>query len=97
MEAAGTASTTKGRRHPSCQRSEGRVSTTPATPMAIPRGSAKGEWWIWLGQLWMRCPQCGLHARLADHTMSPEGFVQPSVVCDCGFHEYIKLADWEAA
>lgn len=39
------------------------------------------------------------HEGLIDeHEISAEGTVTPSVVCsvkDCGWHEHIKLEDWE--
>lgn len=40
------------------------------------------------------CPN-GHTASLVDHTINPDGRVEPSVVCpyeDCQFHEYIQLA-----
>lgn len=53
----------------------------------------KGERWIW-----MRCPN-GHIATLCDHTIRPNGKVEPSVVCPvdgCGFHAMVVLDGWEA-
>jgi hypothetical protein len=50
------------------------------------------------------CPDCGTMLCLNPHQVSADGTVNPSVVCDCGFHEYIVLcgfheyivlADWQ--
>lgn len=57
-----------------------------------------GTWWIMSGQATpaIRCPVCNHIAVLADHTISANGRVSPSVVCpDCGFHEFLTLAGWE--
>ncbi len=44
------------------------------------------------------CPDCKTAATLdpKDHTIQADGSVTPSVVCDCGYHETITLADWSA-
>lgn len=43
------------------------------------------------------CPRCGRIASLSNHTIFSDGAVSPSLVCprDCGFHEFVQLADWE--
>jgi hypothetical protein len=41
------------------------------------------------------CPDCGLVSCLDPHNIDKDGNVTPSVVCDCGFHEYISLVDWK--
>lgn len=49
------------------------------------------------------CPSCGQPSCLQDeargnnHTITPDGTVQPSVVCNwpgCTFHDFIKLLDY---
>lgn len=42
------------------------------------------------------CPKCCRSGAL-DHTIHPDGRVEPSVVCPfppCAFHEYVRLVDW---
>ncbi len=43
------------------------------------------------------CPKCGDAASLSQHIIAQDGLVTPSVVCPngCGFHEYVRLGDWE--
>ena len=41
------------------------------------------------------CPDCDVVAKLSDHTIAENGEVSPSVVCDCGFHRFITLQDWD--
>lgn len=45
------------------------------------------------------CPMCASYIKLAGpeavHSIAEDGTVSPSVVCDCGFHEYVKLVDWK--
>ena len=46
----------------------------------------------------LRCPK-GHLATLDDHEIAADGTVSPSVVCPmegCGFHETLKLLDWES-
>lgn len=41
------------------------------------------------------CPSCGERGSLAgSHQVGADGTVTPSVVCDCGFHEFIRLEGW---
>lgn len=40
------------------------------------------------------CPACGKVGLLADHVIDGKGEVLPSVVCDCGYHEFIVLEGW---
>ncbi|WP_139043822.1 hypothetical protein [Allomesorhizobium alhagi] len=42
------------------------------------------------------CPKCKQIGSLepADHQIAEDGSVSPSVVCDCGFHEHIRLIGW---
>lgn len=47
--------------------------------------------------VWIGCPECGQAATLEDHTIHPNGDVQPSVECPndhCGFHEHVHLEAW---
>ena len=42
------------------------------------------------------CPDCKKPGSLSgSHEIRDNGYVEPSVVCPCGFHEFIILADWE--
>jgi hypothetical protein len=56
-----------------------------------------GRWMTWGGLVVMRCPSCGEAAGMGDHTIRPDGVVEPSVVCThaCGFHEWIRLVGWD--
>ena len=40
------------------------------------------------------CPQCGTPTE-TDHEISEDGTVTPSLLCDCGWHEFAKLAGWK--
>lgn len=42
----------------------------------------------------LSCPGCGAIKTLADHSINSFGVVAPSVECECGFHENVKLDDW---
>jgi len=43
------------------------------------------------------CPNCGggLLGGFSSHRFEPNGDVNNSVVCPCGFHEFIHLEDWD--
>lgn len=46
------------------------------------------------------CPQCGTSGSLSRSgadgwKIAADGTVTPSVVCECGFHEFIRLEGWE--
>lgn len=60
-----------------------------------------GSWRRWAGSrgafgVLLTCPGCGYEAFL-DHDVAPDGSVSPSVVCpmDCGFHDFVRLEDWD--
>lgn len=62
----------------------------------IPQGTGKGRWR--LGTLdgapivSLSCPSCGAFAPLSEtHEILATGEVRPSVLCDCGFHEHVRL------
>lgn len=41
------------------------------------------------------CPDCGQRGSLAaNHKIGEDGCVVPSVVLDCGFHDFIRLEGW---
>ncbi len=43
------------------------------------------------------CPGCGVVGSLSgSHDVHADGTVQPSVVCTCGFHEFITLEGYDA-
>ena len=45
----------------------------------------------------LNCPRCGRAASLADHEISTDGTVTPSVVCPfdpCKFHDSVRLNGW---
>lgn len=61
----------------------------------------KGRWWAVREQTGgpiitaaITCPDCGKRGTLDDHTITNWGMVNPSVVCECGFHEMIELRAW---
>ena len=43
----------------------------------------------------MRCPKCDVWGEIIDHNIDDNGFVNPSVVCDCGFHAKVALMDFK--
>lgn len=47
--------------------------------------------------VYFTCPVCGEIGSLNDHDISDTGAVAPSLICpnECGFHEYIQLADYD--
>ena len=46
---------------------------------------------------WIVCPECGVPQALPDHKVQDHGFVSPTVACECGFHDLVRLAGWGAA
>lgn len=54
--------------------------------------------WRVMGRLVIvQCPGCDRRAPL-DHTIHPDGTVEPSVECpfeECTFHEHVRLENWE--
>jgi hypothetical protein len=42
------------------------------------------------------CPECCRLGTLIAHQIADDGTVSPSVECECGFHEWIKLEGWES-
>lgn len=68
----------------------------------VTKGRDKGQWWplrVLEGTSGHNsasfiCPKCGLKAYLTDHNIALDGSVHPSVLCDCGFHEFLKLIGW---
>lgn len=41
------------------------------------------------------CPKCrGMGDLTETHEIASDGTVSPSVVCDCGFHDLVKLEGW---
>ena len=40
------------------------------------------------------CPRCGTVGALRDHAIDDKGKVTPSVQCDCGYHDFIRLEGW---
>ena len=67
-----------------------------------PKGREKGQWWplrVLEGTSGHKsasfvCPKCGLKAYLTNHDIAEDGTVTPSVLCDCGFHDNLKLIGW---
>lgn len=61
------------------------------------------EWgWSTLNPAWpyptTRCPGCKLLHTFAVgrvHRVAPDGTVTPSYLCNCGYHEWIRLDEWE--
>lgn len=58
----------------------------------------KGVWWRWKHLIMVTCPKCGV-AGILDHEVARDGTVTPSLECvhkqTCGFHEMVRLADWD--
>ena len=70
---------------------------------AVQKWPKSGEW-CWVNRAdgtrsaVIGCPDCGQAASL-DHTIGPNGDVDPSLVCPldaCRFHEYVRLVGWKA-
>lgn len=70
--------------------------------LEVPKGREPGSWWllrVLKGTSSSKsasfiCPKCGLKAYLTDHDIAEDGTVSPSVLCDCGFHDNLKLLEW---
>lgn len=67
----------------------------------LSRGPRRGAWWR---RLWgaggttivMACP-AGHLVQLVQHSISPEGIVEPDVACaelGCDFRDAVRLLDW---
>ena len=67
---------------------------------ARPDKRARGSWKPFMLTEPMRmsasfiCPSCGAHAILEDHEIRVGGVVDPSVACECGWHESVTLDGW---
>jgi hypothetical protein len=67
--------------------------------------SEPGPWWrpTWptlpLRSAWFKCGKGGHLGTLTDHTIHPDGRVEPSVQCpSCGWHEdSVQLEGWAEA
>lgn len=67
--------------------------------LEVTKGRDKGQWWPLqaadqIVSASFVCPVCELRAYLTDHEIAEDGTVTPSVLCDCGFHDYLKLIGW---
>lgn len=51
-------------------------------------------WFNWEDKIMFVCGECGDILHL-DHGISARGQVHPSLVCDCGFHEFGYLLDYD--
>jgi len=48
-------------------------------------------------QLKLRCPSCCQWTYLdPGHVFKPSGSIEPSLVCDCGFHDFVSCEGGEA-
>lgn len=58
----------------------------------------KGQWYFNQdAEVKVSCPDCGGVGDLNGHTITGVGrsaLVEPSLVCDCGFHDTIALLDY---
>lgn len=67
---------------------------------AIPKGSGRGSW-LYSHRCKHRavhfsCPGCGTSGTISEtHEIAADGTVSPSVQCDCGYHEYVKLEGFD--
>ncbi len=58
-----------------------------------------GQWAPTVGDapvVWVSCGGCGAKATLEDHSIAPDGTVNPSLVCPegCGWHVFGRLVGW---
>lgn len=54
----------------------------------------KTHWRKWLHIVFVKCPGCGIEAKL-DHDVADDGKVSPSLDCpSCDFHTYVVLEGW---
>ena len=69
----------------------------------VPRGREAGAWYPTNRDgrfiIVFICPNCQGRGEISgsaesQHEIAADGTVTPSIVCDCGFHESIKLLDW---
>ena len=71
-------------------------------PLIVEKGREKGQWWplrvlqgtSGYNSATFKCPKCGVKGGLEEHTIAEDGSVSPSVLCNCGFHEWLRLEDW---
>jgi len=59
----------------------------------------KASWWLNQdAEISVSCPQCGGIGNLNGHQVTligtGHGLVEPSLQCDCGFHDDVALRDW---
>jgi hypothetical protein len=55
----------------------------------------RGQWWFNQdAQVSVSCPGCGGIANLSEHHIGAHGEVEPSVICECGFHDKVMLHDY---
>lgn len=45
--------------------------------------------------VWTRCPGCHGTGSLRNHDVKADGNVEPSVLCGCGYHAFIRLDGWD--
>lgn len=72
-------------------------------PRVEPFSSRSVGWWPAMRDgkpvVHLVCGGCGRHAgTLDDHTISPSGEVNPSILCpvaSCGWHVYGRLIGWQ--
>ncbi len=59
----------------------------------------KNKWYIVEGETkpTIECPkcECNLLGDASPHGVKQNGEVFASVVCTCGFHEFVTLQDWD--
>jgi len=71
-------------------------------PLSVQSGKGLGWWPVHSDNTYranIRCPN-GHVGAIVDHEISPNGSVEPSVVCPakgCGFHEFVQLTGWAKA
>lgn len=54
------------------------------------RGTLDGEAVVFLS-----CESCGRTGPLVEHKVDDDGIVEPSIVCDCGYHRFARLKHWD--
>jgi len=71
-----------------------RVQIPKSTRQHVEKGTWKLVKLDGVPAIWIACPGCGQHA-LLEHGVSLSGEVNPSLLCECGYHEWVQLTGYK--
>lgn len=74
-------------------------ATRDRLPRLADMNAPLGGWFFWKldeqpDAVCFRCPDCRSNGLLRLHSIKPDGEVNASVVCSCGYHEFVVLDLW---